>query len=67
MTTAKSLLPEEVVIYLPLDYKNDETKPFLLDFLEENDELEKRCPILATQVTALTTSANDILDLPTDD
>lgn len=67
MTTAKSLLPEEVVIELPINYENDEEKPFLLNFLEENDFLEETSPILASKVTASTTAANDRLDMPMDD
>lgn len=61
MTTAKSLLPEEVVIELPISYENDEEKPFLLNFLEENDFTGCNLNLLS-RATPYTTSANDILD-----
>lgn len=70
MAGIKSLLPEEVIIELPEDYENDEEKPFLLNFLEENDFLSsnKNHSILASKLTSLTTTAsNDILDQNNDD
>lgn len=60
--TIKSLLPEEVIIELPENYKTDEEKPFLLDFLEENDFIGHKHLILVSRATPYTTSANDILD-----
>ncbi len=58
--TVKSFLSEEIVIELPEDYESDEEKPFLLDFLEENDFSKSKVLTLGT--TLYTTSGNDVLD-----